>query len=245
MSLSFIVMKKKSLEAIFICLSLFFFSETQAQFQIAISSGYATYKMEDLKAHQEELRPQFPVDAKTTVSFPGYLFYELNGGYTFNSKLFTGVGIAYGSTGGKIHYGDYSGEISLEHRLKHFTLSTIVGRKILLKDRLNLILDLQPSFIFGGLEMAFESRIGTDVEDDLTSFKSLNIAIQPNIQLERRAGPVFLFIRAGYSQNIFSSKLFLKADDQYYLLDEDGEKIRADWSGLRATLGLSYVLKSK
>jgi hypothetical protein len=112
-----------------------------------------------------------------------------------------------------------------------------------LKDHLNLVLDLQPSFIFGGLEMTFESMIGSDVESDRTSFKSMNIAIQPNIQLERSVGPKFLFIRAGYSQNIFSSKLFLKADDQYYLLNEDGKKIHADWSGHRAAFGLIYVLR--
>src|SRR5688572_25709865 len=75
---------------------------------VSVSAGYATFRMDDLKAVQEEDLSYMPVEGEITNSFPGYLNF---GGEVvfYDSTYFVGVLLGHTSTGGRVHYADYSG----------------------------------------------------------------------------------------------------------------------------------------
>lgn len=214
-----------------------------SQVQLSLSSGYSTYSMSQLKEFQTEMKSQFPVEAKITSSFPGYIYHEFSGAYQFGDHFLSGISLTYGSTGGKIHYRDYSGEMGNEQVAKYFEIGLPLSWKIPLQEnKLNMHLQLRPSWILGNLSMSYESEINSKKAVDEVEFKSTNVGFQPSVMVERKIGPLFLFLSCAYNQNVYKSKLFFKENDDYYLLNSKFEKVRADWSGLRVGLGVSYTL---
>jgi hypothetical protein len=215
-----------------------------AQVRLFASVGYGTYSMQELKKHQQELEMHIPVDAKITTSFPGYWYYQVGAGYHFRSNFFIGCSINYGSTGGKLHYQDYSGEIGWEHKVKYVSVALPFGWRLpFQQNKLNLQFELSPTVYLGNTHLAFERNVNTWVDPQSVEFKSMNFGLQPAIQLERKMGPVMIFTQVGYYIDVYRSNLTVKDNDEYYLLNDHGDEVHADFSGLRATVGVAFALR--
>jgi hypothetical protein len=213
-----------------------------AQFKLSVSAGYGTYSMKDLKVHQAAIQSQFPVDAKITSSFPGYWYYQLGGDYYFKSQYFVGASIAYGSTGGNIHYSDYSGEVGCIHKIKYVSVTFPVGWRLPLRqDKFNLQFELSPAVYSGDTRLEVETVVNGQPDRSAIEFESMNIGVQPAIRLERKAGPVLIFVEGGYYFDIYRSKLIFKDNKDFYLLTDNGEEVHADFTGLRAALGVAFA----
>ena len=224
---------------------LFFLPEVVlAQFDFSASFGYGTYSMKELKEHQKGIQTQFPVETKITSSFPGYWYYEAGTNYRFKFNFFVGATIAYGSTGGKINYQDYSGEIDCEHKLRYIAVGLPLGYILPLKaGKMNLQFELSPSVYFGDMELEVAAEINKQREAQSEEFKSTNIGLRPSIRLERKTGPVRIFIQAGYYLDVYRSNLTVKDNSEYYLLNNQDEAVHTNFSGLRTAIGVSYGLK--
>jgi len=213
-----------------------------AQVKVSASVGYGTYSMKDLKEHQEQLKEQFPVDPKITSSFPGYWYYQFGASYRFKSNFFIGSSVSYGSTGGKIHYQDYSGEIGCEHKVKYISVGVPLGWQFpIQQDKMNLGLELSPALYFGNTQLAFETEVNTQSDQQSVEFESINIGLQPAARLERQVGPVLIFIQAGYYIDVYRSELTVKDNSEYYLLNGNGKKVHSDFTGLRTALGVAFA----
>ncbi len=215
-----------------------------AQYSIGLSTGYGTYSMRNLKEFQKELLTDFPEDSRITETFPGFMYYELSAVKWFDDeKYLSGLSIAYGSTGGRIHYRDYSGEVGGNQLIKYFNLTLPFGVKLYDNEKsFRLWLDIKPHVSVSRLDLEFYSRLGNQSDFDSFGFRSLNFGLEAGLRAQRS-----FFVNwaiegfAGYNQNLVKGELFFTQDDQAYLQNEDGDAVKVDLSGLRLSLGVSYT----
>jgi len=214
------------------------------QLKVTLSTGYGTYTMGDMKSLQEELQEGYPVDAKITESFPGYAYYDLSVTKQTGERFVIGGYFTYGSTGGRIHYEDYSGEVSSNQLVRYYSLGFPLG--IMISDDLdanawNFQLDFKPHFTMGELLLEFSSRIGSQRDAGSYEFRSFNFGIEPGFTAERRIGDKWgIDLFAGYNLTVVQGKLFFNETEGAYLQNEQNQAIGLDFSGLRVMLGLSY-----
>lgn len=212
-----------------------------SQLKIAFGTGYGMYSMNDLKTFQQELLSDFPSDSKITAEFPGYLYYEASVTSLRNEKFILGGYLTYGSTGGRIHYGDYSGEVSTNQLIRYFSIGAPLGIQVSNDEKsLNCHFDLKPHVTFGALTLEFYSRLGNQHEEESLKFTSFNVGVEPGLTTEKVIKNWGINFFLGYNINFVQGKLFFTEDDQAYLQNENGENIGINLSGLRFALGISY-----
>ena len=233
------------MERIFILAALFILPIASfAQVRLSTSVGYGTYAMKELREHQFELKDGWPVDAKTTSSFPGYLTYQLGADYSLKNNFRIGLSFSYGSTGGLVHYRDYSGELGFEHKVRYFSYGCPIIYQLDLTDaRLNLQFEFSPSINFGTTKYDSYLNLGTVKSEYSANFKSTNVGSSQSVRIERKVGPAFIFAQAGYYLDLYKSKLEWEEDRKEYLSNGLGEPVRMELSGMRVALGVAYVLR--
>lgn len=208
--------------------------------------GYGTYSMSEMKSLQEELLLDFPAGAKITANFPGYWFYELKVTTIAREKFVVGANILFGSTGGRIHYSDYSGEISSNQLVNYFSVGSPLALKLKnTDDAFQVYLNLKPQLYISRLSFEFYSRLGTQYDDDLLEFSSVNLGIEPGLTFQRMIRKWGFDLSLGYNLNLFRGKLIYSENDQAHLQNQSGQDIHLDMSGLRISLGVICRIDNK
>jgi hypothetical protein len=230
---------------LFMALILPLSSFSQLEFQPQL--GYGSFNMKEMTQHLKELSNSFPVEAKVTDEFPNYWYYELIGSYTFRGNLYSGVSVSYGSTGGRAHYSDYSGEVVANLLVKGITIVPIVGWKIPSKKEDHIyILQLRAGLIAGKYDLSLRSAIGTQSSEDHIEFSSMNVLIEPGFRFTKM---ITYFLGAnvyvGYNLNLAKGRLYFEEDSEYFLRDQRHNPIHLDWSGLRTALGVTFRIAPK
>jgi len=215
------------------------------QFNISLSSGYGVYDLSEMKKFQEYDRTHFPVNAKIISSFPEYWFYEGSGKYLFRNNFMLGISMAYGSTGGRTSYADYSGKITSDE-LINFKMLTISlgGIENLSSNGLAIAVDLKPGITFTGLTVRYDQEINNTKSSESYKFRSQNITVQPTLSIIKRWSQFAISAGIGYHLTVLSGKISLK-DQKKAFLSTGNEPVHAEWSGLRVSGGLTYFFKKK
>jgi hypothetical protein len=226
---------------------LFFFpSLVIAQPSVSFKMGGGTYLMTELKGLQDEVLESFPVPMKKISSYPPYVTYEVGVATQTPGSFFWGIIYGYGSTGARMSYSDYSGSILYDQRAKYFSVTSSLGIvKKFSGKTFQLGFDLRPTVIFTHFDMSFVYAIGAEVGKDEAKFRSTNLAVQPTVTFTRRFGRFGAEALAGVNVNILRGKLHLPGEKELYLTRESGSPLRADWTGLRVGLGMSYHLTAE
>ena len=212
------------------------------QLQVSFNTGYGFYNMSDVKQFQESHRSTFPVEAEITSSFPPFWIYSFTGKTVINDDLMLGLTAAIGSTGGRTYYGDYSGSIGADQLLRFTSLGLSFGASNEYGRGLHLYFDTHPGVTFTSMKLrSFYSITGVGRDQETTAFKSINVTTQPTLGLVKRVGPVGINLYAGYHLTIVSGKLTLKENKDAYLI-QDNDPVKADWSGLRFGVGVTFFL---
>lgn len=213
------------------------------QARLSFSAGYGSYRMKELKAIEDDVPFYHLLGMKTVSSYPPYFNFEGSFTYQTNRALFCGVIIGYGSTGGRMDYGDYSGSVRIDQLAQYVSVNGSVGlsKKYPSKNML-VSLDLRPGVTITNFEMLFNYKIGTEEGNQKDEFKSLNVAIQPTVMLSKRIGRIGLDAFAGLNQSIARGKLREREDKRKHLQTASGQPLRADWGGYRIGLGVSCYL---
>jgi hypothetical protein len=186
------------------------------------------------------------VDTRITSSFPAFLFYELSTTMTLENSLMFGGSFSYGSTGGRIHYSDYSGEIGSDQLIHFFALTPSIGTSFTFhNDTWKLLADLRPGFVYTEFEFNVYQRIGSSRDSESMDFTSLNISVQPTLSLQKKFGRVGMHTTIGYHVTVLPGNLYSKDYDEAYLIDNNEKEIRADWSGLRFGIGAFFILRKR
>jgi hypothetical protein len=213
-----------------------------SQIHLSLSTGQAGFNMKEMKKHQTELKAQFPVDAKVVESFPAFWFYELSLKWEITERLKVGGALSFTSTGGRIDYRDYSGEMECNQLTRAWV---VAGQgEVLLNptSKWPVSFTCDAGAVFGRYELDMSIDINNSKDSDNLALNSVNLFVAPGFMASRRiVGPLSATLKAGYHVDVVKGKQKLSDNDELYLLDESGNKIRLDWSGFRAGIGLSIA----
>lgn len=216
----------------------------QAQTTLSISTGHGSYLMSDMKVFQKQIDHDFPVNARITESFPAFVFFQAS--VVMQPKdpfFFKAVSIAFGSTGGRVHYSDYSGAIGFDQLLNFISASGFVGGTLAFEEKYLFVqAGLKPGIVMSGLNMKFYQQMGDEESRESYKFTSLNLTAEPTILLTKEFGRVGVHAFAGYNITVVSGKLFSKENEGAFLIGSDNKPLKADWTGYRFGVGLDYTL---
>lgn len=211
----------------------------RAQFTVSYSAGYGKYGMSDLKKLMPELQRQYQdtypeLDFAVVDNFPGYLNHTLHIGYRLKNLHEVGVTGSFLTTGAKLSYADYSGEILVKlianaYRIGgyyRFYLSEAAGWNW---DPVTFYLGVSPAAVFSKLKSEGHIRIGSEIEHDPNPFKAdkLSLSVVPEIGAGYRVLPwLGLHLGVGYDICLLTK------------LEELGDG-KIDWSGVRFRGGVT------
>lgn len=211
-----------------------------SQLHASFSTGIAGFDMKDMKKHQLEIKAQFPTDVRIVESFPAYWFYKgsLSGEITNALRLGGAVGLT--STGGRLSYRDYSGEIECDQSTTAW-MAAVQSELLLNPDgKLPISFAFETGAAFGRYNVDIAVELNNTRESEAISFRSTNIFVEPGMRAYKSiAGPLSASLNAAYHFTLFKSRQSLAENSELFLLDDSGNQVRLDWSGVRIGIGLS------
>jgi hypothetical protein len=223
---------------VFLCLLAFAISlKSNAQRnEIIVKAGYGPFAMKDMKKLQNSFMKEAFIPYKTTVSFPSFFTFELQYIIDVNDDVAFGCQLGYKSTGGRMHYGDYSGESYVNQELGAFSVGFNTSEYIKKEEKYAIPIFVNVDAVFTGLRIESGLRLGVRQETKQQNFSSIGISFEPGVGYRRYFSRFVLGFDIGYELNL-NDKLYLSDDNQAYLIDENNEPLKAQWSGFRMKLG--------
>lgn len=193
--------------------------------------------MKDLKAFNNYYLKNLPVVAKITDDFPAQLSYNGSILYFISTQTYLGITGSFSTTGSRISYKDFSGELKYDNILTNFSPGIRVGfilinKKFRLTEENNLMLGITK------LRME-ESILGVEEQTDLSS---KSIQIEPGVKLSYTfLEHVELGMKAGYLIDT-GAKYSLKSNKEATLQNPvTDENVKNNWSGIRLGIFIGYT----
>jgi hypothetical protein len=212
------------------------FSQVHASF----SFGVAGFSMKEMKRYQPQIKMQLPVDAKIIESFPSYWSYEFSLTGEVNDWMRLGAITGYTSTGGRMHYADYSGEIACNQ--------TTTAKMIGLQAEVLLNPNEGPPVVFvcktgatlGHYTFDMLVDINHNADSEHYKFVANNAFIESGLNIYKQIiRNLSVTLYGGYNINVYKDKVKLTNNRDLYLLDQNGKPVHLDWTGFRVSVGIS------
>jgi hypothetical protein len=188
-----------------------------AQVEVSAGMGVGWFRMHDLKDFQESLQHSYPVGTKITEQFPVFFIYDVAIYGKVQGSNLVGFYYQYGSTGGRIHYQDFSGEITSDQLVHYNTLGLTLGAEVSLTKNFLLRGDLHPGATFSKLAFEEVVMVGNEVSHQSFKFHSINATFQPTIELHKVWGQIAIKVFAGFHLPVYSGKLKYEENKSSYL----------------------------
>jgi hypothetical protein len=212
-----------------------------AQSEFYIQGIIGQYSMMEMKKFQDELNNDIVssnISTKIVTDFPMSLQIEAGCDKIYEDNYSLGGYLNYAFTKGRIHYADYSGEIYSNQNVSRILLGGKAAKNLQSGFELYGKLGLNYSM----LQLEFVTNIyGAESKFNAFEFYSLGINIEPGISWSYSYKKLLISLQAGYELNLQGKTIFRDNKDAY-LLNQDGDKVIINWSGMRLGLGLAYKL---
>jgi len=203
-----------------------------------LGAGVASFRMSDMKYLQEDILSTYPVEGKSTSSFPPFTNASLTVFKQLYDHIRLGGTYSYSTTGGKSSYADYSGSIytemnAISHRLGAYLSYTVLGG-----DRLELNLNGHLDANYTNLTIQSYYTIYNFTDGLSNKYRSISPAISVGGELMYKLKKASLGLEAGYLVDL---KGDLKdTDEGNPLLDpnDTSRVLSSDWTGWYAQLKL-------
>lgn len=210
--------------------------------------SYNTYSMSDLKGIQNELlndirELNIPADiVESFPSYPGYKFGFLIPVIDTTDRTFSiGGYFEHGSTGGRIHYQDYSGELSADQLAVETSIGTMIDYEYHYNEIFNIGLNFGVCYTLSSFSITSYLRVGDESQEEELGFSSYSFSFEPAIIPSAYLWGMKMGISLSYLIDIPSNLEF----DQYseaYLTNQSGDKVTINWSGFRLGLQMRVSL---
>jgi hypothetical protein len=227
---------------VFLILTVTCLSTAHGQnWKIQLGMTYGTYSLRGLKEFQDDLKATVNfVPSKKVETFPAWFGQDLAASRTIR-KIEVGTFISYNSTGGRIHYEDYSGEIKFDQLIRAISAGFSFAVIVQENDKYQLRTGLRTGFSFTNLKFRNDVTVGDEVVlRESYTFKSANINFSPLLELEYFIGKLYFSGELRYEFNVVKDPLTLNGDGNIYIPIAGGEKLKADWDGIRITAAIGY-----
>jgi hypothetical protein len=202
---------------------------------------YGTFKMKSMEEFQRSVQKWQPsYEYQIVEKFPPFVGYNLLTGYDISPGITLGVRLQYVSTGGRVDYGDYSGQITHDQLLQAFSIGINSTFRITKPSDWQAYL----AFTAGAMGTSLNLSTTAQVSDSQSSYDSYlhsyNYFFNPAIKVSRKlSGHLVLYATCGYEFQIHRT-LRLPQDDRAYLKTTEGHDVIAEWDGMRLGAGISY-----
>jgi len=209
---------------------------------VFLKGTYSFFNMGKMKDLQDQLMSPYreidiPIEA--VESFPAQPGWQVGFLYTLpgDSNVALGVFFDYASTGGRIHYQDYSGEVRADQIANGYSLGGMVDIRFIQWELTRLDFVLGARLIFSSLKNKFYVQVGDQSQSLELDFSSTSIGIEPGFNYSVFMDLFKINFGISYLLNI-PADLVYSENDQAYLTDQNGKKVSLDWGGLK--LGISF-----
>ena len=206
--------------------------------EIFIELNYNTFSHSSLKSFQQEFIEDITeVPIEVNDNFPSNIGFTL--GYKLN-QINTSLFFSYNSTGGKISYSDYSGVIRITQPLNAYTFGGEYQIK-LSKTKNNFSLGLRGFSMLSNLRLENYTQISDNITNENIKFQSINLGVGGRLIYEYPMS--FFIIKASLGFDMtFGGTLKFKENNDFYLENNNGDKVKTNWSGLRTGLGIEIPI---
>lgn len=214
---------------------------TGQRISISATSGFASYKMSDLREFASVYNTVSDLPFRVVHDFPSRFFLGCELGARVSNGWQAGLSYEFHSTGGRLHYRDYSGHVLMDQvlRLNHFA---VFVRRQLNSDKKNLMfLSVSFSKNVTRLTITEEILIGTANQSNTTEFNSAPIGMRPSFVFQKFLGRFFIQSSVGY-EVVFSDALTLEDRNNVSLQFAAGKNASAGWTGIRLAAGIGLQL---
>ncbi len=216
-------------------------------FSIAVSPGYGMYSMKTLQRnlHKDLIEyktDEYKVDYKAVENYPGNIFWGGELRYMYKSDHHIGIGYQYHSTGARLSYMDYSGELRTDIINEGNILYLLYNRQYNVTEDFAITLLINYNLIFTNMDILDYTQLGSDVTTDKTACYSFAHALSLGFDFSQRLGALELGIRVTFMHDM--NNLIISGDymtDQKEKSEQLGET-EAEWNGIRAGLIFAYHL---
>lgn len=207
--------------------------------QIDLQIGFGKFQMTDLKGLQDSFIKESIIPLSKTVEFPDYFVFDLKYEHEIKDKFFTGGSVGHRSTGGRLHYADYSGEVYSNQKVSAYSIA-LLGGLYLLNDKKNIVpLYLRVGGNFTRVSLENGIIVGTQKQEQSDLFESFGMLAEPGVSYRRIIRQLFTGVDIGYELN-FNGNLFYSSDKNLFLVNDSGNPVQAQWDGLRVRLSIGY-----
>lgn len=209
---------------------------------VAVQAGVATFRMAEQKTLQQDIKRESGLPVRVVDNFPPFFTFGGTFALGVGPKVSLGISYNYMSTGGRLHYEDYSGHVSIVQLLKASEVGFLVQHRLTENQQWPLYGTLNTSLIFTREKMNNELVLGSEQLNSSYRYKSVNIGLMPGLMLERKIGFFMLQASLGLQVNAPGQ---LKDADGAALTDASGDPVTAQWGGVRSSIGVAVPLSKK
>jgi hypothetical protein len=220
----------------FLALMTFYFSGAQ-QVRIEAEAGFGSFSMNDLKQLNSTYLSVLPVKAKITDDFPIQPYFTGALLYRTPKTFYFGPVLGFASTGSRISYKDFSGELVFDNILSSLYGGLRFGF-VLSEKKLRISQENNITYSISWLKM-YEKVL---TQEDTRRFKSMSPQFEPGLKVSWTVNRFEIGAKAGYMID-FKGKNKLSDDpEQYLIMGDDKKQVTNNWSGFRLGMTLGFLL---
>ena len=177
---------------------------------------------------------------KTFDSFPAVWGYQGQLLIFLNKMLGVGVFGDYYSTGSRVHYADYSGEIKTDEILNRTSFGLQFEFFNHISDRNSLVYFLQISFNKSEFKIDETLRIYEEKINETAIFKSSSTSLVLGIAYQFRFS--YFIVRPDICYEFTVSKKYYFSEKEDFYLNNGHERIKSIWNGKKIGVTLGFVI---
>lgn len=241
-------MKLNRISVLFIVFIFLFLENTNAQkiLTVQLKTEYNYFSMTDLKDLQNEsvlkLRNN-GINASAVGSFPAYYGFQLRLGlpviFPNINNFDCGFLFDYSSTGGRVNYEDYSGEINFDQILRLYSFGAFIEKSFPRNEEFSYKLGGSIQLILGSLDFDFLTRIGKHSDTENYNMDCVSLGFEPNVGATYTKYGVSIGFNIGLMIAI-PSGFTLSTNSNAILQKSNGDNVSLGMNGFRLGLTAGY-----
>ena len=203
--------------------------------------GAGTFSMKTQKQLQQDVRESV-IPWRPVHEFEPYWIYGGSLSFNINPRVGVSAYFEYGSTGGTLHYSDYSGSARFDQLLRYKEWGVGSFLQINRSERWPLFVTGHILLAYTRETVSYSVHLGATEEGLSEQLRSTSFGLRPGVMMRHRL-KAFVF-QGNMGMEVHFPGELANIDGNGFSL-QNGNAVNAQWSGLRATLGVGLTLGKK
>jgi hypothetical protein len=208
--------------------------------------GAEHYGLGDVREWQRRERAEIRgqgVPVEITDGFPTRPGVRVDVATRFLGEHRVGLSAGFGSTGGRLHYADYSGEVRTDWVVSRRSFGVFLEQAAVERATWATFVTTHGTFDVARLRYDTSFRVGDAASREDVEFSAWSFSVEPELALEMRAfGPTFARVGAGFGYS-FGGTLTL--DGEPVGLSGSTSPLKLRWTGWRVGLTVGIDLGAR